>query len=143
LIKKITDITKFTSGELKVDRHYPRVSDSLEKYMLLGLFDADGCVTYGYRKDKDRLWHKISITSSLKILCGVQQYLLKKLDISTVIHPKGEEKCYIIEFANKKDVLTFFNHIYSDDEFIILKRKYLKAEALRLELEEFGETTTR
>jgi len=139
LIKKIIDITKFIGGQNKPDRHYPIIRHDLEKYMMLGLFDSDGCITWGFRKDKNRLWQKINITSSLKILTGVQQYLIKKLDISTIVRPKKDENCYIIEFSNKHDVLKFLKHIYSDKDFIVLKRKYLKAEALRLELEENGE----
>lgn len=84
LTKKIVDITKFTGGYAKADRHYPRVRDDLEKYLIQGLFDSDGCLTWGKRKDKNRLWQKISFTSHLKILEGVQKYLLNKLDISTV-----------------------------------------------------------
>ena len=86
------------------------------------------------------MWHKITFSSSLKILTGVQQYLYKELNISTVVRPKSNENCSILEFANKKDILVFLNYIYSDRDFIILKRKQLKAEALRLKLGEFGET---
>lgn len=137
--KRIPDILKFTGGKLKVDRHYPRIREDLERYLIQGLFDADGCLTFGRRKDKNRIWQKISFTSQLKILEGVQQYLIKKLDISTILRPKSNEKCYVIEFANRIDVLKFLKHIYPNDSFIILKRKYLKYKALRLELEENGE----
>ncbi len=137
--KRIMDILKFTGGRLKVDRHYPRVRDDLERYLIQGVFDADGCLTFGRRKDKNRLWHKVSFTSQLKILEGVQQYLIKKLNISTTLRPKGKEKCYVLEFANLIDVITFLNHIYPNDSFVVLKRKYLKYKALRLELEENGE----
>lgn len=136
--KKINDILKFTGGNLKTERHYPRVPKELERYLLMGFFDAEGCVTYGYRKDRNRLWQKISFTSQYKMLEGVQQMLLNNLNISTKIHPKSKEKCYVLEFANKKDVYRFITYLYQDD-FYILKRKYIKANALRLELEEFGE----
>lgn len=139
LIKKIVDITKFTGGNAKADRHYPRVREDLERYLILGLFDADGCITWGRRKDKNRIWQKISFTSQLKILEGVQKYLYKNLGISTIVRPKSNENCYVLEFAERNDVLTFCNHIYPNEDFIILKRKYLKYKALRLELEENGE----
>lgn len=141
VIKRIVDITKFTGGMAKVDRHYPRVREDLERYLIQGLFDSDGCITWGRRKDKNRIWQKISFTSQLKILVGVQQYLLKKLNISTVVKPKSNENCYVLEFANRHDVLKFCEHIYPNEEFIILNRKYLKYKALRLELEENGEGT--
>lgn len=139
--KKITDITKFTGGCLKKDRHYPRVREDLERYLIQGLFDADGCISYGRRKDKNRIWQKVSFTSQLKILQGVQKYLINKLDISTTIYPKSKCDCYVLDFSNKSDVLRFCEHVYPDENFIILKRKYLKYKALRLELEENGESS--
>ena len=137
--KKITDIKKFTGGERKKDRHYPIVNNELERYLLQGFFEADGCITWGYRKDKNRLWHKISMKSSLSILTGIQSMLLKKLNIATKLYPVKDEDCYCIEFANKQDILKFLNYIYPDNQFIVLKRKYLKQNALRLELGENGE----
>ena len=136
--KRIKDITKFTGGKLKKDRHYPRISKDLEPYLLQGFFDGDGCITWGHRKDRDRLWHKVCFTSSLSILIGLQQYLYKQ-DIVTTVRPKSNENCFVLEFANKKDILKFYNLVYQDKDFIILKRKYIKYSALRLELEENGE----
>ena len=141
IIKKITDILKFTSGEKKIGRHYPRIRNDLERFMILGLFDSDGCLTWGRRKDKNRIWQKICFTSQLKILEGVQKYLKNKLKISTVIRPKSDEKCYVLEFSDRDDVIKFCNHIYPNENFIILERKYLKYKALRLELEENGGST--
>lgn len=139
LVKKIVDITKFTGGYAKSERHYPRVRDDLERYLIQGLFDSDGCLTWGRRKDKNRIWQKISFTSQLKILEGVQKYLINKLSISTVIRPKTNEDCFVLEFSNLNDVTKFCEHIYPNEDFIILNRKYLKYKALRLELEENGE----
>lgn len=139
IIKKITDIRKFTGGEKKSDRHYPIVSPELERYLLQGFFEADGCITWGRRKDRNRLWHKVIMKSSLSVLTGVQSMLLKKVGIATRLYPVKGEDCYCIEFANKQDVLKFLDYIYPDDQFIVLKRKYLKQNALRLELDENGE----
>lgn len=141
--RKIKDITKFTGGRLKQERHYPIVKKELERYLLLGFFDGDGCITWGYRKDRNRIWQKVSFTSQLYLLEGVQQMLYKNIGITSIVRPKADEKCYVIEFSNKNDVLKFINFIYPNEDFIILQRKYLKANALRLELEEFGGTTTR
>ena len=140
--RKINDILKFTSGRLKKERHYPRVRKDLERYLLLGFFDADGCITWGKRKDRDRIWQKVSFTSQLHLLEGIQNMLYNNIGISSIIRPKSNEDCYIIEFSNKEDVLKFINYIYpKDDDFIILQRKYLKANVLRLELEEIGGST--
>ena len=138
LNKKIPDVLKFIGGNLKTNRHLPIVRKELNRYLLLGAFDADGCITWGRRKDKNRIWHKISFTTSLGIATCIQQILIKELNISTIVRPKSKENCFVIEFANRKDILKFLDYIYCDD-FIVLKRKYLKAKALRLELEENGE----
>lgn len=139
--KKIPDIKTFIGGPAKKDRHFPIVRDELVRYSLLGAFDADGCLAWGRRKDKNRIWQKISFTTSLSIATGLQQVLYKYINICTTIRPKsGESDCYVVEFANKPDVLKFLDYIYSDN-FIVLHRKYSKYKALRLELEENGEGT--
>ena len=56
-----------------------------------------------------------------------------------MIHPKNGEGCYVLQICNKEDVLKMYNLIYSDKDFIILRRKFVKFNALRLELEENGE----
>lgn len=61
--------------------------------------------------------------------------------INTAIRPVKNENCFVLEFANRKDVIKFLDFIYPDDSFIVLKRKYLKQYALRLELEENGESS--
>lgn len=139
LSKRIKDILTFVGGRLKTDRHYPRISADLERYLMLGFFDSDGCLTWGRRKDRNRIWQKISFTSQLKLLEGIQKYLIKSLNISTVIRPKNGENCYVLEFSERSNVMKFLEHIYSDKNFIILKRKYSKYNALRLELEGNGE----
>lgn len=133
----ITDFNKHCSS--KENKHIPIIPKELNRYLVQGFFDGDGCLTWGRRKDRDRIWHKINFTSSLKVLEGIQQILLKHCNISTAIKPKAKENCFILEFSNKKDVLKFLNYIYPNDDFIILNRKYEKAKALRLELGEFGE----
>ena len=139
ICKKISDIKTFIGGHLKCDRHFPITKTEFVRYVLLGAFDSDGCLTWGRRKDKNRIWQKISFTTSLSIATGIQQVLIKELNISTIVRPKTGENCFVIEFSNKNDVLKFLDYIYPNDNFIILNRKYLKAKALRLELEENGE----
>ena len=136
----VKDFNKHCSS--KEAKHCPIISKELERYLVLGFFDGDGCLTWGRRKDRNRLWHKVCFTSSLRVLEGIQKILLNQCQISTIIRPKGAENCFILEFSNKKDVLKFLNFIYPDDSFVILKRKYDKAKALRLELGEFGERST-
>lgn len=140
LAKKINDIKRFIGGETKKNRHYPRVQKDMRRYLMQGFFDGDGCITWGYRKDRGRIWHKVMMKSSLSILTGLQNELLNELDISSAIRPVKDEDAYVIEFCNKTDVLKFLNYIYPDDNYIVLQRKYQNQRALRLELGENGES---
>lgn len=135
----ITDFKKYGIFDYKKNRKVPIINSKLYRYLLLGLFDAEGCITWGYRKDRNRLWHKISFTSSLSILYGVQK-ILDRFGISSAIKPKKDEDCYIIEFSDKERVFKFLNIIYPDNSFIVLERKYKKAIALRRTSGEFRET---
>lgn len=106
-------LIKLFGGRLKEERRIPRINVELEKYLIKGIFDADGCITWGFRKDRNRLWQKVSITSSLSILTGVQQILLKN-GISTIVRPKTNENCFIIEFGNEYDIYMFYKYIKND-----------------------------
>lgn len=139
LVRKIIGIRKFIGGNKKKDRNVPIIKKDLEVYMIRGIFDADGCITWGYRKDRNRIWHKISFTSTLSILTSVQK-ILYKIGISTIVRSKSKEDCYVLEFANKNDILKFYDYLYADKSFIPLRRKFTNYNALRLELGEFGET---
>lgn len=140
LVKKIVGINKFIGGNKKKDRNVPIIQKDLEVYLIRGIFDADGCITWGYRKDRNRIWHKVNFTSSLSILTSIQK-ILYKIDISTIVRLKANEDCYVLEFANRKDILKFYDYLYADKSFIPLKRKFNNYNALRLELGEFSENT--
>lgn len=140
LVRKIVGINKFIGGNKKKDRNVPIIQKDLEVYLIRGIFDADGCITWGYRKDRNRIWHKVSFTSSLGILISVQK-VLYKIGISTIVRPKANEDCYVLEFANKRDILKFYDYLYADKSFIPLKRKFDNYNALRLELGELSENT--
>lgn len=139
--RHISDIQTFIGGPSKKERHLPIVKDEFTRYVLLGAFDADGCITWGRRKDKNRIWHKISFTSSYNLCLTIQKILIKYVDVSSVIRPKTNCDCFVLEVCDKKSVLKILDFLYPDDSFVILKRKYYKQKALRLELEENGGTT--
>jgi len=128
-----TDIRRYIGGRLKKDRHFPIISDNLRCYLLQGFFDGDGSIMYGQRKDRNRMWQKVSFTSPYKILSGVQNVLLNH-DIPTKIHPKSNEDTFVLEFADQDRIKRFIELIYPNNEYIILKRKHKKANALRLKL---------
>lgn len=127
------DVNKYIGGRLKKERHFPIINEELRPYLLQGFFDGDGSVMFGRRKDRNRFWQKISFTSPYKILTGVQNVLLDN-DIATKIHPKSGEDTFVLEFSDRGRVLSFIKYIYPDNEYIILERKFKKANALRLKL---------
>lgn len=131
----VTDFNKHCSQ--KIDKHMPIVRRDLEPYLLLGYFDGNGCITWGHRKDRHRIWHKVCFVGQLASLIGVQK-ILEHNGICSSIIPKGKEKAFVLEFANKPDILKFYHLIY-DPKFVVLNRKYEHFNALRLELGEFGE----
>lgn len=119
---KIPDILTFLQNRLKDGRNLPIVSKNLEPYLIQGFFDAEGCITWGYRKDRDRIWQKVSFTSSYSLLLSLQNILLS-YGISTSLKPKSGENCYVIEFANELDVFTFLKILPIDCFYLPRKRK--------------------
>lgn len=133
----IRDIGMLFGGRLKTDRHIPIIKQEFELFLLQGFFDAEGCICFGHKKNRNQFWAKVSFTSQLKMLTGIQNILLKH-GISSKIYPKSGCSCYVIEIRSKKDLANIIDLIYPDRDFIVLQRKYQKAVALRLELGENG-----
>lgn len=137
--RTLKGLSKLIGGDKKIERNLPIIKKELEVYLVRGFFDADGCITWGHRKDRNRIWHKVQFSSQLNLLTALQKILYKQ-GISTSIRPVKNENCYVIEFANREDILKFYDYLYTDKEFVPLKRKFNNYNALRLELGEFGET---
>ena len=134
----VKDINKYCGR--KEDKTFPIIKKELQHYMLLGFFDGDGCLTYGHRKDRGRLWHKVSFTGSYKLLTAIQKSL-EKTSITSRMYPKKGENCYAVELTSKEAILKILEYMYGDEDLIVLHRKYNKYKALRLELGENEETT--
>lgn len=134
------DFNKYGILTYKNTRKIPNIKKELQKYLIQGFFDAEGCITWGIRKDRYRVWQSIKFTSSLSLLYGIQK-ILDTWGISTAIKPKQGEDCYVVAFSDLKRVNKFLDIIYPDSSFIVLNRKYKKAIALRRKLGELRETS--
>jgi hypothetical protein len=134
----LRNLNMLFGGFLKEDRHIPIIKKSLEKYLVLGFFDAEGCITLGKRKDREKMWFKIYFTSQLKMLEGIQNILLNR-GISSAIHKRKHNKCYDM-YIRKKETFKLGKWLINDDNIgLIRKQKAVKA-LLRLESDEFGRT---
>ena len=138
-------LIKMFGDRLSTKRNFPIISKKFRPYLIAGLFDADGCITYGFRKDRNRLWYKVSFTCNENILLGLQKELYTN-NISSRIYPKKNENVFVLEITNLKDIYNFFNLLPIDG--IRLKRKVEKFNnwlqevvktPLRLKLGELGE----
>lgn len=138
-------LVRIFGDRLSSKRNFPIITKYFRPYLIAGLFDADGCITYGFRKDRNRLWYKVSFTCNENILLGLQKELYTN-NISSRIYPKKNENVFVLEITNLKDIYNFFNLLPIDG--IRLKRKVEKFNnwlqevvktPLRLKLGELGE----
>ena len=138
-------LVKIFGDRLASKRNMPIITKSFRPYLIAGLFDANGCITYGFRKDRNRLWHKVTFTCNQNLLEGLQKELYRN-NISSRIYPKKGENVFVLEITNLKDIYNFFNLLPIDG--IRLKRKVEKFNnwlqevvktPLRLKLGELGE----
>lgn len=120
----LNSLKKLFGGFKKEDRHIPIISKKLRKFLLLGFFDAEGCITYGVRKDRGVFWGKVYFTSQLKMLEGIQNILID-YEISSSIKKRKTENCYDL-YIRTKD----FNKIIlllNDDIGLLRKQQKIKA----------------
>lgn len=107
---------KYGILSLKEDRKLINVSKALMRYYVLGLFDADGHISWGYRKDRNRLWANIGFThNSYHLLTRLQNYIDEELDISTTVRQRRDEHCYDMKFGKLENVRKFLNWLYQEE----------------------------
>lgn len=125
----------------KQDRAIRGVKKQHMKYFLLGLLDADGCITWSERKDRDRVTGKVMFAHpSEKLLGQVQTFLMDELKIPSAIKPKTGENCLMLSFSCIDHILKFCEYVYSD--FVVLSRKKEKYLELKGEIESRREEGT-
>lgn len=104
---------KFGILSKKEDRKTVNISKKMFRYYLLGLFDADGHISWGKRKDRDRLWCNFVIThQSMSVLAYVQNMLHEHLNISTSIRPRTTENCLDLKISNMSSVAMLYEYLY-------------------------------
>lgn len=112
---------------LKKERVYQNVPKKFFIPFLLGCFDADGSISWGARKDRNRLWADFKIThASLKFLNKLQKQLYDDFKISSFVTVKSErEECFVLRFSDRNEVARMFYILYSDLPPIYNKEKYM------------------
>ncbi len=115
---------KFGILSLKKERVIVNIPKKFMPHYLVGLLDADGHISFGHRKDRNRLWANIGFThQSIKLLVTVQTFLDRELGISSGIAPRSDEDCYDLKFSSLESVKKFLEYIYKDVEFCNKKKK--------------------
>lgn len=136
--KIVRDLNNICGGK-KIDRKLPIIDESLNRFLLLGLLDADGSISFGKKKKTGQDWKHIEFTSSESICFGIKD-ILTKTSIEYSMKKRSNEDCFDVRLSSKNNnILRFLDFIYPDESFIVLKRKYEKAKALRHILGECGE----
>jgi len=113
---------------LKNDRRIVNIPRNLMRHYLRGFFDADGHISYGHRKDRDRLWANIGFThSSFEFLSSIQRIMEEELNIATTVRPRRDEACYDLKFGNMARVAAFVEWLYAEPSVLFNHRKQRKA----------------
>lgn len=125
--KLYKELYQLLKGRLKEGRKLPYLNKRLNKYLIQGFIDAEGCFTFGRRKDQNRFWQKVGVTSKNKMLKSLIN-ILNEFDIKNInLRRKGEEKCHVFEFCDKRRVLKIIELLYKNNDFVIMSRKKEKA----------------
>lgn len=106
---------KFGLLNTKENRTYHNIPKQFMPDMILGLFDADGHISWGRRKDRNRLWANWGITHpNLKMLVKLQRYLSDELDISSYVNPRKTEEVYDLKLSHREDIIDLCEFIYNN-----------------------------
>ena len=110
---------------LKTARTFHNIPKKYFSIFLLGLFDSGGNFSWGFRRDRNRLWAQFKITHpSLNMFKKLQTYLASELKVSTFITPKKDENCFVLQISSIPDVNILLNYMYSNLPEIYNLTKY-------------------
>lgn len=105
---------------------------SLKKYFLRGYFDGDGCFfikKYGKTKNKKYYNMSFNVSSHYESDWSILEKFLSSLNIEyRIVRYKYKNSSFSrLVVSRKNSLVKLINFIYSDYDFIGLKRKYDKA----------------
>lgn len=116
---------KFGILSKKENRRLVNIPKKSMKHYLLGLFDADGCISWGKRKDRNRLWSNFQIThQSMDVLSKIQTYIMEELNIATSIKPRKTEKCFDLRTSNRNHIVKLYEFLYKKRSIFYNKKKH-------------------
>lgn len=117
---------KFGVLKLKKERTFHNIPKKFFNSFLLGVFDADGSITWGKRKDRNRVWGEFKIThQSHKFLLQIQRILLEMYNVPTFVTIKcPNEDYYVLRVSNRHIVKSLFDILYTDNLDIYNKKKF-------------------
>jgi len=116
---------KYGLLSLKKDRIIKNIPKDMLRYYLLGLFDADGFVSWGRRKDKNRIWSKFVIThQSEQVLNYIKDYLESEFNFRVSVKPRRIEKCIDLAFSKRESVYKFYDFMYGNNIVEYNENKY-------------------
>jgi len=105
---------KYGLLDKKKNRVIVNIPDKYFGDYLLGLFDADGHITFGYSKDRGRLWGNFGLThQSFQALSYVQEFLMKHLNISTTVRQRKTEDCLDLKIASLPALKKIYELMYT------------------------------
>ena len=106
---------KYGILSVKKDRKCVNIPRKFMLGYIKGLFDADGCIMWGNRKDRNRLWAGFNIThASYEVLSTVQRYLLEEHNLAFSLTKRRDEECYDLKTSRRDDIVELFCLLFED-----------------------------
>lgn len=111
--------------DFKENRRVVNIPKKFMRYFILGLFDADGHISWGRRKDRNRLWVHIGFAhASFHVLTSIQNHLMNELNIASAVTERKDEKCFDLRFGNREKVAEYIKYIYANVPLFYSQVKY-------------------
>lgn len=106
---------KFGLMDVKDKRTYHNIPKEYMSDFLLGLFDADGHISWGRRRDRNRLWCNFGITHpNVFMLTKLQRFLVDELRVPSYINPRKTENVFDLKLSKRDDIIIIFDYMYNN-----------------------------